>query len=142
MDEWVARAPKRRKGLRSAGRSEVDISLEEVDAMRESKDWSAARPRHFVALYFRLHQHVYKVDPVELRGKVWTAACLMASRLLEREFSGDLERMVSFIAWAWSRERKAHAKSNGDRRRLGWKLAFSPMLVTDYRVIAVSQRAG
>lgn len=135
IDEWASRAPRRKRGLRSTGVADIDRALEEVDEMKKRGDWGQARPRHLVALYYRLHAHVYQAEPAELRGKVWTAACLMAARLLEREFKGETQRMVSFIGWAWGRERRAHAGSdNPDRRRLGWKLAFSPALVTDYRV--------
>lgn len=134
LDEWAAAAPKRKKGLRSAGKNDVEAALDEANAMRKAGDWTAARPRHLVALYVQLHAHVYGVQPTELRGKTWTAACLMASRLLEREFTGDTARFVAFIAWTWKCERKAHARGNPDRRRLGWRLQFSPALVTDYRV--------
>jgi hypothetical protein len=111
--------------------------------MIDSREWKAARPRHLVALYVRMHEHVYRTGPSELRGKTWTAACLMAARLLERELGGDVERMVDFIAWAWKREKRAHARGGDDRRRMGWRLQFSPSLVTDYRVyLASDRRAG
>lgn len=134
FDEWASRAPRRKKGLRSTGKDEVLVALDEADRMRRDGSWDGARPRHLVALYVQLHMHVYKVPPAELRGKEWTAACLMASRLLAREFSGDASRLVEFISWTWRRERRAHAKGDGGRRRMGWRLQFSPSLVTDYRV--------
>lgn len=143
LDEWASRAPRRKKGLRSAGKQDVDQSLAEVDRMVASKDWSAARPRHFVALYFKMHAHVYGTEPAELRGKTWTAACLMAARLFERELGSDVDRFVNFLAWTWKREKRAHARGSDDRRRMGWRLQFSPALVTDYRVfLAQDRRAG
>lgn len=143
FDEWAAKTPKKRKGLRSAGMDDVAAAYEEANRMRESRDWTGARPKHLVALYEQLHRHVYGVPASELRGKVITAARLMAARLLEREFGGDVERMVSFIAWSWKREKRAHARGGEDRRRMGWRLQFSPSLVTDYRVhLAGERRAG
>lgn len=142
LDEFAARAPKKKKGLRSAARSEVDDSLEEADRMREGNDFTKARPRHFVALYALFHKHVYGVHSGELIGKTWTAACLMAARILDREFAGDVDRFVSFIAWSWRREKRAHARSDGDRRRMGWRLQFSPALVTDYRVQLAKEQEG
>lgn len=135
LDEWAAKAPRKKKGLRSAPRSDVDASLAEADQMRAANDFTGARPRHLVALYALFHKHVYGVHPGELAGKAWTAACLMAARILDREFSGDVQRIVSFIAWTWRREKRAHIRTTaGDRRRMGWRLQFSPSLVTDYRV--------
>lgn len=141
FDEFAARAPKRSKGLRAAGKQDIATSLDEATLMRTAGVWKAARPRHFVALYAQLHAHVYGAEPTELRGKTWTAACLMASRLLAGDFSGDAGRLVAFVVWAWKREKKAHAKGNEDRRRMGWRLQFSSALVTDYRV-HLAQRSG
>lgn len=142
LDEWASKAPKRKKGLRSAPRSDVASSIAEADQMRGANDFTAARPRHFVGLYSLFHNHVYGVVPGELTGKAWTAACLMAARILDREFAGDLNRFVSFIAWTWRREKRAHARATGDRRRMGWRLQFSPSLVTDYRVELARDRDG
>lgn len=134
FDEFAAKAPKKTKGLRSAGRSDVAQAMGEADAMRRENDWGAARARHFVALYALLHRHVYGVEPGELTGRTWTAACLAASRLHGREFGGDGAKLVSFMAWAWKREKRAAARGGEDRRRLGWRLQFSSTLVTDWRV--------
>lgn len=134
FDEFAARAPKKQKGLRSAGGSEIERTLRETTTMREANDWTVSRPRHFVALYFQLHRHVYGIEPGELRGKAWTAACLMAARTFTNDFTGDTARFVAFIVWAWKREKKAHAKGIEDRRRMGWRLQFSSTLVTDYRL--------
>lgn len=134
MDEWLAGAPAKRKGLRVASKNDIATSIEETQGMYKAHDWTAMRPRHAVALYWILHTHVYSIEPSELRGKAWTAACLMASRLLAKDFGGDHDRLVSFLAWAWKREKKAHARGGEDRRRLGWRLQFSAGLATDYRV--------
>ena len=140
LDEWAAKAPKKKKGLRSAARQDVASSIAEADQMRAASDFTAARPRHFVGLYALFHNHVYGVAPSELSGKTWTAACLMAARILDREFGKDIDRFVSFIAWTWRREKRAHVRASGERRRLGWRLQFSPTLVTDYRVELARER--
>lgn len=141
FEAFAAQAPKKRKGLRGAGKNEIGTSLEEVGEMRAKGEWKSARPRHFVALYWQLHQHVYKLAPAELRGREWTAACLAAKRMIDVDFQGDLDRFVEFIVWTWRREKYLNAKDeSGTRRRLGWRLQFSPSLATDYRLHLQRQR--
>jgi len=142
FDAWAAKAPKKKKGLRPTARDSIATSIDEADAMRAKASWPDARPRHLVALHVLCHRHVYGVDPGELSGKTWTAACLSAARLLEREFSGDVVRLVEFIAWSWKREKRAHAKGSDERRRMGWRLQFSSALVTDYRVQIRTKKTG
>lgn len=143
LDSFAAAAPKKPTGLRSAGAKDVLRTIEETEVMRASGDWVGARPRNMVALYVLCHRHVYGVDPLELSGKAWTAACLMAARIIANEFDDDVKRCVAFLAWTWSRERRAHAHAAGaERRRLGWRLQFSAALLTDYRVHLTSNKVA
>ncbi len=95
--------------------------------------WSTAEPRHFVALYFRLHTRVHGIEPGELYdARTWSLACAEASSLLIREFNRDCAQLAHFLSWVWMREHKSTAR--GSTYRTGWRRQFSVALVTDYRV--------
>lgn len=118
--------PKRRPRIDTA----INASCVEVDAMRAQNDFSQAEPRHFVALYWRLHEHVYRVEPLELEdARAWGNACVAVAQLLSGMFRGDRGDLARFMAWAWGREVRRPSQ-----RRMGWRLQFSATFVTDYRV--------
>lgn len=119
---------------------EIRDALEGALGMRQSEDWSAAAPKHLVALYAQLHTHVYGVEPMEVGdAREWGQACVAAARLLG--MFDDPRACVAFVAWTWMREKAAIARQqNGSRRRIGWRLQFSSSLVTDYRVDTASRQ--
>ncbi len=109
-----------------------------------AKDWSAATPRHFVAVYHLLHERVYGFAPsTTTQDRVRGA--MLAGMTLKRQFGGDPERMAEFVQWIWDREqwrekmRKAKNEPAGGFR-LGVRLQFSAGMVDDYRAAMLRQR--
>ena len=128
--------------VRRMASMEIRNAMNAAEAMREKNEWTGAKPEHLVALYAQLHDHVYGVDSEEISDKRrWGTACVDAACMLEREFHGNVEAAVKFVAWVWGREKKARARANGrEMRRLGCRLQFSAGLVNDYRVAIQAAR--
>lgn len=120
----------------------LEKAREEAAAMMREGDWTGAKARHLVGLYANMHEHVYGVEPEELRTKKTMAAALSsAKRMIEKEFKGEIARAVSFIRWTWKRERDREKRRRVDGvngRRIDWRLQFALRhLLTDYRVEAL-----
>lgn len=148
FDAWAAPAPKKldakgkpRKKAPTAGPAVVARAVEEMTEIRTGEAWHRAQPKHFVALYASLHEHVYGVKPIEL-AKEWTFAVSACRKLMKDEFEADPLRFVKFMQWAWASEaKKAKARDASNTFRISWKFQFvSRGMVTDYRVALV--RAG
>jgi hypothetical protein len=125
-----------------ASRGSVEKAREQMRAMAESADWSAATGTHLVALYEWLHQEVYGVATAELDAKSWAYAAQMAGKMVVDCFGGDYGAAVVFLRWAWKREQRTEAwrrENNKPGRRIGWRLNFSGTLVTDYRLDCARQ---
>lgn len=109
----------------------------EAVLMMESGDWSAAVPRHFVALYALLHEKVYGVRADELTPSARLVAAGLARGMCDRLFGGDPGEMAGYMRWVWAREkdreawRRANQKDGG---RIGARLVFGGALVTEYRL--------
>jgi hypothetical protein len=109
----------------------------EMDEMADSAVWTSARGVHLVALYSWLHVAVYGIEPVELDGREWALASVLAQRFCAANFGGDFAECVEFMRWVWKREagreeyRRAQKQSG---QRIGWRLQFGAALVTDWRV--------
>lgn len=143
LAELVGPEPKKRKGVVAAKPAAIAATMGEAALMKAADDFSEAEPRHVVALYALLHRAVYGVEPAELRAAEWTLAVMAVRRLVDREFDGSVPKLVELLRWTWRREIRAHARANGsERRRIGWRLQFSPSLVTDYRVHMVLGRSA
>lgn len=113
---------------------DMEKLLHETEQLKNAGEWQSMTPKHFVALYCLLHQHVYGVLPDEVRHH-WRLAVGAATRQLNQQFGGDKLRMVGFMRWAWNRERKRHEKRGDDSDfRMGWRLQFGPGMLVDYRV--------
>ena len=109
--------------------------------LKEDADWDKFEAKNFVALYWMLHFHVYKVKPQEVVD-MFSAAVSMAKRMLEREFSSNSAAMVQFMRWVWSKEQKSFARRDVENDfRIGWRYQFGSKLLSDYRVyVAKSKR--
>jgi len=127
-----ARKPKVRKT-----RDRIEEARLEMERRAKSGDWEGATGLHLVLLYAWLHEEVYGVRTSELTPKWRGVAAQMADRLIAGEFAGDVGAAVDFMKWSWKREegrekwRRENQKEGG---RLGWRLQFGGVLVTDYRV--------
>jgi hypothetical protein len=119
-------------------RDPVAAAREEMRAMGERGDWSGATGAHLVALYEWLHEEVYGAPTSELSvRRLRGIAVSVAGAFVKREFGGDPERAVEFLRWAWTREQEREAwRRANDRsgKKIGWRLAFSGELATEYRV--------
>lgn len=102
-----------------------------------------------LGLHAVFHEKVYGILPTEMRGRMWYAALAAAKGMLTREFAGDPDAGLAFVAWAWSREDAREQRRRAERaedggRRLGWALLFgraSAGMVGDWRA-AVSRKRG
>jgi hypothetical protein len=110
LDDALARTkPKKKATKRGISPSQVDRKLREFDELFKTK-WrenpKSITPDHAVALYFRLHEKIYKVSPAELeRGPAWFGAYSAATKLLKDEFGGNGIELFDFILWVWNKER-------------------------------------
>lgn len=132
------RKDRRKSRSKSIGASQFGRARVEVETMIETGNWAGVTARHLVALYDLMHEQVYDVAPADLGPAERYNAVMMAANLTKREFSGDYEKAMEFMRWAWTREMKNEKwrRENGrtDARRIGARLMFSGSLVTDYRV--------
>lgn len=114
--------------------------LEQTKALKDRQAWDEMEPKHFVALYYGLHQSVYGVEPDEVRHD-YVRAVQTARRLLEQRFGGDKCKLVAFMKWAWTRERRrAAGRDETDSFRISWQYQFGPRLSSDYVVAAKRRR--
>ncbi len=108
----------------------------ELNTMLESGTWSNARPAHLVELYCLLHEKVYGVEALDLRGQLnRQAAARMVLTMMKRDFNSLAEPMVEFMRWSWQREESREEwrrRNNTGRRRLTWRMQFGGELLTEY----------
>jgi hypothetical protein len=139
----VGAAPKKRQlGTPAARRTAL---LEEARGCIADKQWGGARAGTLVALYGLFHERVYGAWPTELDApKTWGLATIMAGRWVRDEFSGDIQRAVECMLWCWMREEgreRWRRENNRDGQRVGWRLQFSGVIASDYRV-SLARRSG
>jgi hypothetical protein len=127
-------APKR---MPTISDSALDAALERALACARTGDWERAFPRDYVALYDHFHEAVYGIRAGELTPKARALAAALVSRVLEKDFNGDKKALGSFVIWTWTRERSKHkwrVDSGAEPFRVSWKYAFSPRMITDWRM--------
>jgi hypothetical protein len=121
---------------RSPPRVDLDRAAEELDG--DGFDWSSAEPKHFVALYRRLHARIYEAPALDLeRAKDRIAAVGAARRMMDKHFGGKPERLAGYLRWVWRRERalEPRRREANSGKRLSWRHVFVwTELVTEYRV--------
>jgi hypothetical protein len=133
---WVGK-PKEKKPKRPPTERQVTKWKSEGQERFTSGEWAGAKPVHIVAFYCALHEHVYGVEPEEVRGSVYLFAASAAERMLRTDFNLNVEDFIEFIRWVWIREeeREKWRRENGrEGGRIGWRLMFSPNFLTDYRI--------
>lgn len=138
LDEFVAGAPKKRaqkKGPKACA-AQHEAARKEAERYAEARAWSTAAGRQFVGLYSLLHERVYGVRPDELDSPAFFAAVAAAERAIRT--LGIPDKVFEFVRWTWrreeAREQKRRDQSDGNAFRIGWRLQFSPSMVTDFRV--------
>lgn len=120
---------KKKPRAKSVGPKLFEKAWREMLVMKGSGDWSEATGRHFVALYEFFHERVYGTAPLEMDGPARFYASSIAAGFLKRWFDDQPGEMARFMAWVWDRENS----NKQSTRRIGYRLQFSPNLITDYR---------
>jgi hypothetical protein len=137
ISEQRAKDDRRAARPKTIAASVFTRALAEVDIMGKTGDWSAAGPRHLVALYDRMHQRCYGVVAEELTASARHKAALMAGNLVKRNFAGSVVDAVEFVVWVWEREanrERIRRETGQETRRIGPWLMFAPsFLLTDFR---------
>lgn len=135
LTSFVAESKPRPKKPRPTPQQQFERLLQEVNALKDSCQWKAFEPRHFVGLYCLLHKHVYGVIPEEVRLE-YPQAVGAAGRLLRVQFGSSQEAMVEFMRWCWNREQsRLPTRDEADTFRIGWRYQFGARLVTDFRTM-------
>jgi hypothetical protein len=87
---------------------------------------------------------IYRVAPEELQNKgSFAMASKAASSLVHASFDDDFAAAAGFVKWTWERQKSRHnwsLQQGREPNRLGWRLQFSPSLVTDWRVATSKRR--
>lgn len=113
-----------------------------VDAARRLKDsessnseispWKGATARTLIALYEIMHERVYQVAS-ELTAKQRQDAMIVASKLLNSKFGGDIVAMVEFMRWAWLDEERRWNNAKASPKRMVWNFLFSSSKYADWQ---------
>lgn len=138
-DDWAPPATeKKRRAAPTTTKQAREKFCTEAEQFRKDGAWEKFTPGHFVALYGICHERVYGCWPAELtQGAVFSLAKFAAVRILKHEFDDNVGAMRAFITWTWMREQRNEQwrrDNQKEGRRIGWKLQFSPTLVSDFRV--------
>lgn len=131
-------ASKERKS-KGPAKSTLDRAFVKLHDMIASRDYEGAKPIHFLALYYWMHEQVYGVVCAEMGAHDRKMGCFAASLIFRKQFDSDPEAMIDFMRWVWNREigREKWRRENrpdGGGGRIGIGLQFSNKLVTDYRL--------
>ena len=129
---------KKRRRAPRASDAKVEVARREMEGFAASGEWDTATGLHLVMLFEFLHAEVYGVAPLDLDAKNRFLASRLAGALVEKFFDDDFGKCVSFMRWKWKREQESikWREQNGREpgRPIGWRLQFSPVLVTEYRI--------
>lgn len=129
--------PKRTRTVRSK-QTALEVAERGAQSRASAGDWEGASGKDLVGLYAFCHRSVYGAPAGELANVgQFRAASKAAAKMIRESFDGDVGAAVDFVRWTWLREREREewaAENRRNRGRLGWRLAFSERIVTDYRV--------
>lgn len=129
---------KKRRRQPRASDAKVAQARVEMETFAASGDWDAAKGLHLVMLFEFLHAEVYGVDPLDLDAKSRFLAARLADGFVAKFFDADYGECVRFMRWKWLREKESvkwrAANGRDPGRPIGWRLQFSPVLVTEYRM--------
>lgn len=130
-----------RPRVRRGGRRQllpIEVALDDARRRAASGEWDGAKGSSLVGLYALCHELIYGIVPEELRELAsFRFAAKQAASFAHDHFDDDFGAAAGFVKWAWEREKRKHtwALKNGvDRNRLSWRLQFSAMLLTDWKV--------
>jgi len=141
LEELVGKVQRKKRSPMS--RRQVERATDEMNAMRATKDWGAATPKHLVALWAWCHASIYGVFPEEARSPAeFGRACMRAGQMLRQSFpEGGAAQAVEMMRWVWTREKARWGKPDANRdRRISWALQFSGSMVGDWRVCTAGRK--
>lgn len=138
LASWTAsRPPAKAKSRRSFSDAQMRKADDQLEDMLNSGDWTAAEPRHFLALYIKLYSRVYGVAPIFTTNERYFAICL-AGNCMKSHFDDDPTEFALFMRSTWKREegkeRWCREKSIQRNRSIGWRLMFSSALLNEYLI--------
>ncbi len=132
---WARQLPRKHRPPTDGGLQRKKVA-DELSAMLESDEWEQARPVHLVELYCLLHENVYGVEALDLRGQLNRQACArMVLTMLRRDFDDEVPALVDYMRWSWQREESREEwrrRNNTGRRRLTWRIQFGGELLTEF----------
>ena len=132
---WAKQLPRKQRPPTNGGLQRKKV-VDELSAMLESDEWGQARPVHLVELYCLLHENVYGVEALDLRGQLNRQACArMVLTMLRRDFDDEVPALVDYMRWSWQREESREEwrrRNNTGRRRLTWRIQFGGELLTEF----------
>lgn len=140
LGEWAKAEKPKRIANKASSIAASSMAKAEKEAERRGveDDWEGTKPLVFVALYARLHEHVYGIETSDLRPQERKLAVFAAGRMLKRDFDGNEPAAAAFVRWAWLREsgREKWRRENGRQGfRMTWRLLFGGGgIFTDYRL--------
>ena len=145
VEKQKAKSLSKKRGF-SFSKAAVEAARVEMDAFADAGEWRGARGQHLVALYAWMHEQVYGVPPLELVGRAYAGASMMAQKMIADWFEGDPNLAVDFLKWCWGRERyrvkrRAETGQTSDFR-IGWRLQFGRSFLSDYRVAMAQMAKG
>jgi len=132
-------APPTKSRSRAFSPASFRLVEERVEERCRTGEWSTAKPIDFVAAYEREFRRVYGLAPTATAETRRRCAMLVA-RCLKDHFSGDVEQLAHFVAWAWSREEETRNWRRSQGREgssfiVSWGYLFGgARLLDQYRV--------
>ena len=141
FDEGIASRVKRLetgKVMKPRAARTRERAQEEMRELWRDGRVSELLPVHLVEVFAIGHRRLYKIDSTDLDSPSERVKAIgAAKRFVEREFAGNVTKVVEFIKWSWKNaaERAAWADRKGIQlNRMNWQIQFSSKLVVDWRV--------
>lgn len=132
--------PKRR-AKRSIAAAVYSRTEFETQAMIDERNFDGCQIRHLVALYAIMHKKCYGVEVVMSSTERYTATARMG-RFARTMFGGDLDKVIDYLRWLWTREmsrEKWRRENNHGGGTISFFATISGALVTQYRVFLSRQ---
>jgi len=117
----------------------------QVAQMVNANEWSEASHWHLAALHAVLFKWTYGVEIGDYHGPAFAASARAAKAMLQSEFAGSIDAMLTYIRWVWRREQRLEKwkRENGiDSGSLKWQSVYvRRSLLVEYK-IAMERRNG
>lgn len=142
LEKWTTRKPKKKNGFSDAQLRKADRELEDI---LESRDWSTATAKHFLALFCRLYAQVYGVAPIMATNERLQAVQRLGG-FLKNRFDSDPTALAFYFRWVWKEEarKESWCKEQGIQRSgsLGWRVMITNELLSKYLVVRMREKGN